>query len=41
MIHKSTEYKNGLSAYSMRKDPMEKLTAMRVVTANIRMAFRA
>jgi len=41
IIHNRTENKKGLSASSMRKDPMEKLTAMRVVTANIRMAFRA
>jgi hypothetical protein len=41
MIHNNTEYKKGLSASSMRKDPMEKLTATRVVMANIRMAFRA
>jgi hypothetical protein len=41
IIHSNTEYKNGLSPSSIRKDPIEKLTAMSVVTANIRIAFRA
>ena len=41
IIHNNTEYRNGLSASSIRKDPMEKLTAISVVTANIRMAFKA
>jgi hypothetical protein len=40
IIHNNTEYKKGRSASSIRKDPMEKLTAMSVVTANIRIAFR-
>jgi hypothetical protein len=41
MIHRSTAYKKGCSASPIRKAPIEKLTAIRVVTANINMALAA
>ena len=41
MIHNRTPFRNGFSMSPIRKDPMEKLTAMSVVTANMRMALTA
>ncbi len=41
MIHKSTAYKNGFSASAILNEPIEKLTATSVVTANIRIALTA
>jgi hypothetical protein len=41
MIHSSTAYRKGFSASPIRKEPMEKLTATRVVTANIKMELTA
>jgi hypothetical protein len=41
MIQRSTAYRKGCSASPIRKEPIEKLTAIRVVTANIKMAFTA
>jgi hypothetical protein len=41
IIQSNTAYRKGCSASPIRKEPIEKLTAIKVVTANINMALTA